>query len=223
MSTLRSNSKSVSDQSDLLQVDLEEALELTTRPHGLEQPPSSALVYTVLLPCDTKSLSLRSPPLSTAFACSDTAQSGLLDRSKALSQAFTMPAGTPLHTAIEMAHALHGTEWLYKSSPLCEVLSTLGYAVSAAPALLPALATVALSPSLSGDSSSTDGLCKLLETLETLAPRPRAWDSGSRMALHPILVADLDTDQFEVMGNHWQRDAVPSAGELWVRSVVICC
>jgi hypothetical protein len=51
----------------------------------------------------------------------------VLDRSLALSQIFQTPGGTPLHTAIETVHSLHGTQWIYEAAPLSELVTTLGY------------------------------------------------------------------------------------------------
>lgn len=60
---------------------------LSTSPAGAKYTKEVA-VSTVLIPCDTVALSRASPPLSTAFKCSEAAGTGILDRSKALTPAF---------------------------------------------------------------------------------------------------------------------------------------
>jgi hypothetical protein len=73
-----------------------------------------------------------SPPLKTAFACSASAGTGVLDRSKALTQVFDTCDNTPVSAVIELVHELHGAQWVYNSSPLSEELEILGYLINPA-------------------------------------------------------------------------------------------
>jgi hypothetical protein len=104
-------------------VDTDFDLTLAARP--LDTQNSSSQTFTVrriLLPCNAAALAQKSQPLSTAFSCSD----GVLDSSKALTQAFTSTC-VPLSTVIELVHELHNCLWMYNARPVSEVLDTLGY------------------------------------------------------------------------------------------------
>lgn len=104
--------------------------------------------HAVLYPCDTAALARVSRTLSDAFSCSTSAGTGILDRSKALTQMFEMPDPVPLSVVTQLVHAMHDTQFVYDASPLAEVLETLGYVirvVETAEADAPAAASAALS------------------------------------------------------------------------------
>lgn len=101
----------------------------------------STMTYTaILFPCDTAVLSAASEPLANAFGCADSAQTGILDRSKALTLCMSsVPGGvSPIITLpaiFEALHILHGTHIILDANPVAEVVDVFGYTLDKCPLL----------------------------------------------------------------------------------------
>lgn len=104
---------------------------------GQENPRT--MTYTaILFPCDTAALSAASEPLANAFGCADSAQTGILDRSKALTLCMSsVPGGvSPIITLpaiFEALHILHGTHLILDANPVAEVVDVFGYTLDKCP------------------------------------------------------------------------------------------